>query len=66
MGNHPAQLLQALNDNGDYQALFAQAFPDQAQERTISLDQIYLALAAFQASLISLNSRYDRYCARLP
>lgn len=61
MGNNPAQLLQALNDNSDYQDLFAQAFPAQAQARTISLDQIYLALAAFQASLISLNSRYDRY-----
>ncbi len=28
---------------------------------TIRLDQIYTALAAFESSLISLNSRYDQY-----
>ena len=28
---------------------------------TISLEEVYTALAAFQASLISLNSRYDQY-----
>ena len=29
--------------------------------RGMNQDQVYLALAAFQTSLISLNSRYDRY-----
>ncbi len=29
--------------------------------RNILLDEVYQSLAAFQTSLISLNSRYDRY-----
>ncbi|WP_440874171.1 cytochrome-c peroxidase [Thalassotalea sp. PLHSN55] len=58
MGNTPAQLLATLSANKTYLALFAQAFPEQ---NTIELSQVYTALTAFQASLISLNSRYDRY-----
>lgn len=58
MGNNPQQLLQSLNAIAAYRSLFAQAFPGQD---VISLDQLYTALAAFQASLVSLNSRYDRY-----
>ncbi|QOL26833.1 cytochrome-c peroxidase [Thalassotalea sp. LPB0316] len=58
MGNNPAKLLADLNSNTDYQAMFKQAFPGQ---QTIVLEQIYSALAAFQNSLISLNSRYDQY-----
>jgi cytochrome c peroxidase len=58
MGNNPAQLRQTLNDNPEYRALFQQAFPG---TESIELDQLYTALTAFQASLISLNSRYDRY-----
>ncbi|WP_448548434.1 cytochrome-c peroxidase [Thalassotalea fusca] len=58
MGNTPEQLLSSLMSNADYQQLFAQAFPHSS---TITLDDVYYALAAFQSSLISLNSRYDRY-----
>ena len=57
MGNTPAQLLEALNGNDAYRALFAQAFG----QTPISLEQIYTAIAAFESSLISLNSRYDLY-----
>ncbi len=57
MGNSPAQLLNSLGENPTYQALFKQAFGEGA----ISLDRIYTALAAFEASLVSLNSRYDLY-----
>lgn len=57
MGNTPAQLLATLRSNVHYQALFAQAF----SESPIRLEQVYTALAAFEASLISLNSRYDLY-----
>jgi cytochrome c peroxidase len=60
MANQPASLLQALNDNAIYAQLFAQAFPD-TTGAGIALEQVYLALTAFQSSLISLNSRYDRY-----
>ncbi|WP_369809151.1 cytochrome-c peroxidase [Oceanicoccus sp. KOV_DT_Chl] len=61
MGNTPVQLLATLNANADYRDMFQQAFPAAQATNDITLDQIYLALAAFQTSLISLNSRYDRY-----
>lgn len=60
MGNTPEQLLNSLNAVPQYQALFREAFGQRAGE-AIQLDEVYLALAAFQTSLISLNSRYDRY-----
>ena len=58
MANTPAQLLATLNGLPVYRALFYQAFGEQGN---ITLEQIYHALAAFQASLVSLNSRYDQY-----
>jgi cytochrome c peroxidase len=60
MGNTPDRLLTTLNDIPAYQSLFAQAYPQRQGER-ISLAEVYQSLAAFQTSLISLNSRYDRY-----
>ena len=60
MGNSPAGLLGALRDNAWYPRLFRQAFPPHRGEQ-LSLPQVYTSLAAFQSSLISLNSRYDRY-----
>jgi len=58
MGNNPQQLLTSLQSNSYYPDLFKQAFPD---SKEIDLNQLAFALAAFQSSLISLNSRYDRY-----
>lgn len=58
MASTPQLLLQRLNDNAEYRRLFAEAFP---QQQVVTLDQLYLTLAAFQTSLISLNSAYDRY-----
>jgi cytochrome c peroxidase len=60
MGNKPVQLLASLNAVEQYRQLFAEAFP-QRTAQDIQLDEVYTALAAFQASLISLNSRYDQY-----
>ena len=60
MGNSAENLLRTLNDNATYRALFREAFPGRSAA-AIGLDEVYLALAAFQTSLISLNSRYDRY-----
>lgn len=57
MGNTPVQLLETLNANDRYRALFERAF----SQTPISLEQIYTAIAAFESSLISLNSRYDLY-----
>lgn len=57
MGNTPEKLLDDLSGNTTYLQLFSEAFgtPD------ITLSQIYTALSAFEASLVSLNSRYDFY-----
>lgn len=59
MGNSREQLLQRLNGSREYRQLFRQAFPEAPEG--ISLTQIYQALAAFESTLISLNSRYDQY-----
>ncbi len=60
MGNNPLNLLKTLNSNEQYRRLFRQAYP-QGELDEITLGQIYRAITAFQTSLISLNSRYDRY-----
>jgi cytochrome c peroxidase len=61
MGNDPARLLASLNGNASYRRLFAAAFPGGTASRKIAAGEVYTALAAFQSSLVSLNSRYDRY-----
>ncbi|MDA9094857.1 cytochrome-c peroxidase [Porticoccaceae bacterium] len=59
MANTPEQLLANLNEVEAYPELFEQAFPD--SQDTLAIDNIVTALSAFQSSLISLNSAYDRY-----
>ena len=59
MGNTPARLLASLNDNATYRRLFQEAFPQ--DQGAVTERQVFTALAAFQTSLVSLNSRYDRY-----
>lgn len=63
MGNTPGQLLATLNGIENYRVLFAQAYPEafKDSEARIDLAQAYRAIAAFQSSLVSLNSRYDQY-----
>lgn len=58
MGASPEQLVEDLRSNAHYPALFRQAFPE---AEGIGMAQVLRALAAFQTSLVSLNSRYDRY-----
>jgi cytochrome c peroxidase len=48
-----------LRDQACYPRMFAAAFPEKSGE--ISMDTITMALAAFQRSLVSLDSPYDRY-----
>ena len=60
MGNNEVQLRQSLNESLIYRSLFKQAFPNSGSA-DVELSQLYTALTAFQTSLISLNSRYDRY-----
>lgn len=58
MGNTPKNLLKTLRGNAEYKKMFVTAFPN---DDSIELQQVYKALSAFQSTLISLNSRYDRY-----
>lgn len=60
MGNTPTQLMESLNGNATYRRLFQEAFELSSDSR-IELPQVFVAITAFEASLISLNSRYDRY-----
>ena len=59
MGTSPVQLLADIAANDTYVRLFRDAYP--GSEGAPTLDRIYTAIAAFQTSLISLNSRYDQY-----
>ena len=61
MGNTPENLLTTINSVENYGHLFKEAFPSKNKADSISLEEIYTAIAAFEASLISLNSKYDRY-----
>lgn len=61
MNNTPENLLKTLNSIEEYKEMFAEAFPKKEKESSIVLNEIYKAIAAFQSSLISLNSKYDRY-----
>ena len=63
MGNTPRRLIASLNEVSSYRKLFQDAFPgtDLSKTSAISVANVVSALAAFQTSLISLNSPYDRY-----
>ncbi|MCC2616553.1 c-type cytochrome [Aestuariibacter halophilus] len=58
MGNTPQQLLSDLANSEIYPALFKAAFP---HAESPNLADVMTALAAFQSTLVSLNSRYDQY-----
>ena len=60
MGTTREQLVKNLNQIELYQHLFQQAFPSKKSDQ-IELNEVYGAIAAFESSLISLNSRYDQY-----
>ena len=69
MGNTRENLLASLNSIPAYRQLFRQAYPPVVDPQNpaasvddrITLQQIYTAIAAFESSLVSLNSRYDHY-----
>lgn len=54
-----AELLDRLGDDSDYPVLFEQAFG--GPEPLISVDRVVKALSAFQRTLLSGNSAYDRF-----
>lgn len=66
MGNTPENLLATLNSIPVYRRLFADAFPMRSENDSIQLHEIYTSIAGFETSLISLNSKYDRYAHGFP
>jgi cytochrome c peroxidase len=60
MGSTPEHVQQALTANAEYRRLFALAF-QRSTAAAITTDEVVTALAAFESSLVSLNSRFDRY-----
>jgi cytochrome c peroxidase len=67
-GEHPVELglagqeellLQRLSEDTRYRQLFTAAFPQ--EEQPLSMASIVRALAAFERTLLSGNSPYDRY-----
>ena len=61
MGNTPENLLKTINEIENYRKLFAEAYPKRDGDQPIALNEITKAIAAFQSSLVSLNSKYDQY-----
>ena len=53
--NNKADVLQRFQTDSNYQTLFKQAFPQEAQ--AINYNNIIKAIASFQRTLISGNSR---------
>ena len=60
MASSPEHVQRVLDGNAPYRRLFAQAFHRKASQ-PITLEEVTTALAAFETSLVSLNSRFDRY-----
>jgi cytochrome c peroxidase len=58
LNGHEAELLTVVRKDAVYARLFPQAFPG---ETTITLQHVTKALAAFERSIISMRSPYDRY-----
>lgn len=62
MAQDPAELVRELQTIPDYQERFQKAFPE-AGEDAVSFQNTTYAIAAFERTLISQNSRFDRYAA---
>jgi cytochrome c peroxidase len=57
----PTRLLARLAAIPEYRERFAAAFPEPAGEPSLSLANLARALAAFERTLVSRDSRYDRF-----
>ncbi len=56
--DHEEEFLDMVRKDSTYQRLFPQAFPGESQ---ITLKNVSKALAAFERSIVSMRSPYDRY-----
>lgn len=57
--HNKTDVLQRFQQDNDYQTLFKKAFPQETQ--AINYNNIIKAIASFQRSLISGNSRFDQF-----
>jgi len=63
MAADPGELVARLEAIPAYRGRFARAFPELPFGETLSLGSVARALAAFERTLVSRRSRYDRYAA---
>ena len=62
MGEDPAHLIAELQAIPEYKSRFAAAFAGSA-DSSITLDHIAAAIAAFERTLLAVNTPFDRYAA---
>jgi cytochrome c peroxidase len=63
MAADPGELVARLQAISAYREHFARAFPAESEDSAVSLENVARALAAFERSLVSRSSRYDRWAA---
>ncbi|PQP01350.1 cytochrome B6 [Pseudomonas frederiksbergensis] len=56
MGSHWEHVVQMLSADPDYKSAFAKAYPD-----GVTMNNVQNALATYERTLISANSRFDQY-----
>lgn len=57
------EILRRFSDDKQYQRLFTKAYPNDMDSERVSLKNIIHAITSFERSLISADSKYDRYLA---
>ncbi len=62
MGEKPENLVKELRENPEYVALFQKVFGGEANQ-AVTFENTCKAVAAFERTLLSLNSKFDRYAA---
>jgi cytochrome c peroxidase len=59
MAGQQAEMVRRVSEDELYRELFAKAFPEESDP--VSVDTIIRAIAAFERTLVSVRSPYDRY-----
>lgn len=57
------EVLKRFADDTQYQKLFASAYPKDTADKRVNLQNIIHAISSFQRSIISADSKYDRFLA---
>jgi cytochrome c peroxidase len=59
MGNNPKRLVETLDSMPGYKDLFEKSFPE--ENTPVNLDNTVKAIEAFEATLLTPNSRFDKF-----